>query len=120
MIKFECPSAIAFESRKIFHSCQRTQTDSVNEWLNRIENSIAPCEYGALNDVMFIDKFLSGLDGDDFAKLSQLATWSELQLRQFISENNLSNESSYKIPDNEINFIPIPDVVIKEENSNVS
>lgn len=122
MIKYQRPSLTAFQSRKVFHSCERTQTESAIGWLQRIKYTMETCDYGALNEIMFIDKFLSGLNNDDFGRLSQLSVWSEEQFRLLLSDNNALDDRNFKreLADSATDFVPAPDVLIKEEISNVN
>lgn len=120
MIRFHRPSVDAFQSRKVFHSYQRIQIESPGEWLHRIRSSISTCEYGIFNEIMLIDKFLSGLNCDDFAKLPQLDIWTEELIFHFINDNQCFDSTNYKDKNNGFTINTTKDTQIKEENSNVS
>lgn len=107
MIEFKPPSLSAFQCRRVFHKCKRKQTENFEKWLNRISDSMANCSYGAFNDFMLIDKFMSGLNDYDLAQFSQNALCSEKQLLLFIKElklnsqryvNSIENVDDLKIP----------------------
>lgn len=122
MERFKIPSISTFQSRKVFHTYQRGAAEGAGEWLHRIKYSILPCEYGMFNDIMLIDKFLSGLSMDEFEKFAQNSEWSEEMLVMFVMEN----ESLSQKPSNEcVNFdlmnrpMPLQDIGVKDEVTDV-
>lgn len=68
---YKPPTETALRSRKSFHACQKLQTESIEEWFRRIKKCIDDCEFGAYNEFMLIDKFISGLSETIFERLIQ-------------------------------------------------
>lgn len=91
LIKYDTPNESAFHSRKRFHSSIKDPNESVEEWFHRIQKSVNRCDFGALTNVLLIDKFISGLDIHLFGKLTKTTT---LTVEQTLSIAN-SEEASY-------------------------
>lgn len=118
---FKVPSQLAFHSRQVFHSYEREKTENIDLWMLRIKHSIASCEYETLTEFMLIDKFLSGLNNEDFKMFSQHASWTEELLRTFVTENKLQvpNNGAGEYVNSINDYISFQDVVVKEEDINV-
>lgn len=115
---FRVPSQLAFHSRQVFHSYQREKTENIDLWMLRIKHSIASCEYEKLTEFMLIDKFLSGLNNEDFKMFSQHASWTEELLWTFVTENKLQVPNNGEYVNSINDYISFQDVV-KEEHINV-
>lgn len=72
-ILYKTPSLTIFNCRKIFHTIQKCQTETLQEWFNRIQMAIVGCDFGQLGDFLVIDKFMSGLSDSIFEKFSPSA-----------------------------------------------
>lgn len=118
MIEFKPPSLSAFRCRRVFHKCKRKQTEDYEEWFNRISDSMVNCSYGAFNDFMLIDKFMSGLNDYDLEQFSQKKLWSEKQLLLFIKELKLNSQKYVDSIEN-VDDLKIPKSVdaIKNEDT---
>lgn len=77
MCEYLTPSTATFYNRKLFHSHQKEQYNTVEQWFRSIKNLLAGCDYGSLSEFMLIDKFISGLDEENFQKF---APWSTLSI----------------------------------------
>lgn len=121
MERFKMPSKAVFQSRKLFHMCQRELAESIDKWLLRISSSIGTCEYETICDVMLIDKFLSGLNNEEFEKFAQNTEWSEKLLFEAVIENVSLIQNSYECDDlNSIeDLIPLQDTPMKDDVTNV-
>lgn len=74
LLKYDTPNESAFHHRKKFYSSVKDVNESVEEWFHRIQESVNGCDFGALINVLLIDKFVSGLDAHLFGKLTKDAT----------------------------------------------
>lgn len=48
--------------RKEFYSVQKTVNESIGEWYDRLLLAAAKCQFGSIENVMVLDKFILGLD----------------------------------------------------------
>lgn len=76
MITYKTPTIATFYNRKQFHATQKTQSESISDWFNRLQNFIAECRFENVSDYMLIDKFVSGLSESDFEKIAPVAKWT--------------------------------------------
>lgn len=110
MIEFKPPSLTAFQCRRIFHKCERKETESVHNWLTRIKDSIVDCAYDSLHDFMLIDKFISGLDETDFEYFSQRKLWPQQETLLNVKDCELNYQKDISIECTE-------NVIVKMENT---
>lgn len=80
MIEYKTPSWSVHQSRRTFHSNQRCENESTSEWFQRLFDSITDCEFGEWSDFMFIDKFIAGLNDEQFRDYASNATLSITQI----------------------------------------
>lgn len=112
MITYKTPTIDIFDNRRQFHATQKTQSESISDWFNRLQKFAAKCQFENVSDFMLIDKFVSGLSECDFEKIAQVASWTvdELVLvvigNTHIFKGNLSAECR-EIDENETAFIQI-------------
>ncbi|XP_031623087.1 zinc finger protein 420-like [Contarinia nasturtii] len=69
MPEYKTPSISAILHRKSFHANQKQQYETIEEWFQRVFESVGRCDYGQLSDFMLIDKFITGLDAEIFNNL---------------------------------------------------
>lgn len=74
MYEYVTPSKSVFQNRKLFHSHQKEQYETVDQWFRCIVNSLESCKYGKLSEFMLIDKFITGLDDETYCKFASWAT----------------------------------------------
>lgn len=74
MYDYVTPSISAFQNRKLFHSHQKEQYETVEQWFHCIIDSLEGCEYGKLSEFMLIDKFITALDDESYEKYAPYAT----------------------------------------------
>ncbi|XP_031624092.1 zinc finger protein 664-like [Contarinia nasturtii] len=98
MTEFTSPSLVVFQSRRLFHMCQRKQADNITDWFDQIRAQITKCMYGVYNDFMLIDKFLSGLNDNDFEIISRSNLCSEKQLSNFVKQLNFQTNDDEEEP----------------------
>lgn len=105
---YKPPTELALRNRKSFHACQKKHSESIEEWFSRIKKCIDVCEFGAHNEFMLIDKFISGLNETIFERLAQAdnltseQTLSIATKSQNIFANTIFLETEYE-PLNDIN-----------------
>lgn len=73
---YQTPSTAAFQSRRQFHATHKTQSETIPDWFKRLQHLTSKCEFENVSDYMLIDKFISGLNDNDFNRLSQVAAWT--------------------------------------------
>lgn len=125
MFDYVTPSISAYGNRKMFYSNQRNHDESTEKWFQRLFASLDGCEYGASADFMLIDKFITGLSNETFAKLPQILTidkvlFAVLEIEYklcFISSSSSSNDAKSAHVLNSI--LPEVDVCSPEEDTKV-
>lgn len=80
---YKTPSEAAFRCRKLFYTASKDINESIDEWFNRVKESVNSCDFGELSNVMLIDKFISGL--------------SDNLTENFIEKSTLTAEESLSI-----------------------
>lgn len=73
---YKTPSKAAFRNRKRFHATQKSNSESISDWFKRLQKFIGDCDFDEIYDSMLIDKFLSGLNENDFEKISLVPVWT--------------------------------------------
>lgn len=71
---YKTPTEVALLYRKTFYTITKDIEESLDEWFSRIQDNVNYCDFGELSDVMFIDKFISGLNDDLISKFTQNRT----------------------------------------------
>ncbi|XP_055295744.1 zinc finger protein 431-like [Sitodiplosis mosellana] len=126
MYEFLRPSLTAFQSRKLFHSYQKEQGDTVEEWFRCIIDTLEGCEYGELSEFMLIDKFIAGLDDETCEKPVPYATIAidtlqsiELDIKNHFAiplESTTCDEITNDIED----FLAVDDIKVEEDEEGLS
>lgn len=96
MIQYDIPNESAFHHRKKFYSSIKDINESVEEWFYRIQKYINGCDFGALKDVLLIDKFISGVDTHLFGQLKTTTLTVEQTLAIATSDDE-SNYNSFEV-----------------------
>lgn len=94
MLAYEAPTQSAFRCRRTFYATIKDVTETIGEWFARIQDNINGCDFGELTDVMFIDKFISGLDDDLVSKFTETSTLTAEQSLLIALSNNFYIHSS--------------------------
>lgn len=76
MYEYFTPSIASYHKRKLFHSNERHQSETTEEWFHRVFESLDGCEFQELADFMLIDKFIAGLEYETFQKCAKKTTLS--------------------------------------------
>lgn len=76
MLAYKMPTIDAFKKRKVFYATQKQHTETTPDWFKRLQQSITNCEYDITAEHMLIDKFVMGLNEEDFQKISQVTSWT--------------------------------------------
>lgn len=80
MIIYKTPSTVVFHNRQQFHATHKVPGENTSDWFKRLQLFIGKCEFETLTEYMLIEKFISGLNNEDFEKISQVPTWTTEEL----------------------------------------
>lgn len=118
MYEYVTPSISAFQNRKLFHSHQKDQYDTVEQWFYSIINSLEGCEYGELSEFMLIDKFINALDDEMYEKYALRATLTIDAVQSIGFDNKNHYKSPSKATNEEIThdlgvFLAVDDIKVE-------
>lgn len=89
---YEIPHSTIIEHRNEFYSLHKKRTESIEKWLDRVQNITESCRFGASRDFLIIDKFVCELYSDDIQILRNIRKWSLDELFVAVNANGLLSD----------------------------
>lgn len=71
MRSFYTPNVVVYKERKHFYAASKSDGESAAEWMARIKRLASSCEFGANLCNVVLDKFVTGLSGRAFDRISE-------------------------------------------------
>lgn len=118
MIVYKTPSTAVFHNRQQFHATHKVPSETTSDWFKRLQLFIEKCEFESLSEYMLIEKFISGLNDEDFQKISQVSTWTTEELVLVVIGNpHIFKNNCFRENHKSVNVGDILDAHIKCEVS---
>lgn len=93
---YKIPSDAVIENRRIFYSLHKESTETICNWLNRLQISIVSCKLGQKSDFHLIDKFFSELNEEEICQLNRAKKWSVAKLAAIVFTDEKFGAKTHK------------------------
>lgn len=88
---YQIPSNEILENRKEFHRLKRGISESIEVWLNEVQNHANCCDFSKFVDFLLTDKFFCELNNDERDLIRSRNLRSPQQLHDYVGKRNVDH-----------------------------
>lgn len=68
---FYTPTIVHYKERKAFYAMNKSDRESVVQWMARVKSMVSNCDYGENLTLVVLEKFVTGLSGRAFDRVCE-------------------------------------------------